>query len=91
MRWTWDSAKAESNRAKHGVSFDLACLVFEDPLHLSQPDPHPDEDRWLTIGHAGPALLLVVHTWADDDEVESRLISARRATRQERRAYEQGS
>jgi uncharacterized protein len=91
MRWTWDAAKSEANRAKHGVSFDLARLVFDDPLHLSQPDPHADGDRWQTVGQVGPALLFVVHTWADDEVVESRLISARRGTRQERRAYEQGS
>lgn len=91
MRWTWDPAKAEANRAKHGVSFELASFVFDDPLHLSQPDPHPDGDRWQTLGYVGPALLFVVHTWTDDDSADNRLISARRATRRERKAYEQGS
>jgi len=62
MRWTWDPNKAEANRAKHGVSFETAKIVFDDPLHLSQLDPHSDGDRWQTIGMVGPVLLLVVHT-----------------------------
>ncbi len=62
MRWTWDPRKAASNKAKHGVSFDLAESVFDDPLHLSQPDPHPDNDRWQTIGCVDQVCILVVHT-----------------------------
>jgi uncharacterized protein len=88
MPWTWDPRKAAANRSKHGVSLALASLVFDDPLHLSQPDPHPDGDRWQTIGYVGPSCLFVVHRWAGDD-AESRLISACRATPRERRAYEE--
>lgn len=93
MRWTWDSEKDAVNRVKHGLSFGTASLVFNDPLHASKPDPHPDADRWHTIGVVGSVLLLVVHTWpgeVDDGEPVGRMISARKATAQERKAYEEG-
>ena len=93
MQWTWDPDKAARNRAKHGLSFDTAALVFEDPLQLSRLDPHPDGDRWQTIGMVGAVLLLVVHTApeSDDtgDEPTGRIISARKASAKERRAYEE--
>ena len=57
VRWTWDPDKAAANRARHGLSFETAVLVFEDPLHASKPDPHPDGDRWHTIGLVGPVLF----------------------------------
>ena len=89
MRWTWDPNKAAANRAKHGVS-ETAKIVFDDPLHLSQLDPHSDGDRWQTIGMVGPVLLLVVHTWPEGDEAPvGRIVSARKATAQERKAYEE--
>jgi uncharacterized protein len=94
MRWTWDRDKAKANRAKHGLSFETAVLGFDDPLHVSRPDPHPDGDRWHTIGLVGPALLLVVHTWPDESEERepvARIISARKATAHERKAYEEGN
>jgi uncharacterized DUF497 family protein len=93
MRWTWDPRKAAANRAKHGLSFETAVLVFDDPLHASKPDPHTDGDRWQTIGIVGPVLLLVVHTWPEeskDGELVGRIISARKATARERKAYEEG-
>jgi uncharacterized DUF497 family protein len=92
MRWTWDPDKATTNRVKHGLSFETAVLVFDDPLHASKPDPHPDGDRWHTIGLVGSVLLLVVHTWperAEESEPIGRIISARKATAHERRAYEE--
>ncbi|WP_409411157.1 BrnT family toxin [Bradyrhizobium sp. AUGA SZCCT0169] len=95
MRWTWDPNKATANRVKHGLSFETAILVFDDPLHASKPDPHPDGDRWQTIGLVGPILLLVVHTLpeanSEDDEPVGRIISARKATARERKAYEEGN
>ena len=92
MAWAWDPRKDVANQAKHGVSFALARLVFEDPLHLSQPDPFPDEERWQTLGMVGPACLFVVHTiWSEGAEPGGRIISARRAMRQERRWYEEGA
>ena len=93
MRWTWDRNKAAANRAKHGLSFETAVLAFDDPLHASTPDPHPDGDRWHTIGLVGPVLLLVVHTWPEAKSKEAepvgRIISARKATAHERKIYEE--
>ncbi len=93
MRWTWHPDKAAANRAKHGLSFETAVRVFDDPLHASKPDPHPDGERWRTIGMVGPVLLLVIHTWPEAasavDEPIGRIISARKATARERRAYEE--
>jgi uncharacterized DUF497 family protein len=90
----WDPDKAAINRAKHGLSFETAVLVFDDPLHASKPDPHPDGDRWHTIGRVGSVLLLVIHTWPEalsaETEPVGRIISARKATARERRAYEEG-
>jgi uncharacterized DUF497 family protein len=93
MHWTWDPDKAAVNRIKHGLAFEIAVLVFDDPLHTSKPDPHQDGDRWHTIGLVGSVLLLVVHSWpeqSDEGEPAGRIISARKATARERRAYEEG-
>ena len=90
MAWAWDPRKDASNQAKHGVSFELAAEVFNDPLHLSEPDPHSDGDRWATIGCAGPAMLLVVHTLTEPDLAFGLIISARRVTKHERKRYEEG-
>ena len=85
----WDPAKAWTNRAKHGITFEEAATVFADPLSLTVPDEahaRPGEDRFATIGtsHRG-RLLVVIHSDAADSV---RIISARRATRRERRDYE---
>jgi uncharacterized protein len=92
LRWTWDPRKAAENRTKHGLSFEAAMRVFHDPLHASRPDPHSDGNRWQTIGRVGPALLLVVHTWpeAEGEEPIGRIITARKATRHERKVYDEG-
>lgn len=88
MEWTWDAAKARANLAKHGVSFEAAVLVFDDPMVLVSPDPHPDDDRWQAIGRVGLGTLFVVH--AIVEEGAGRIISARRATPSERKRYEDG-
>jgi uncharacterized protein len=88
MDWTWDFRKAITNVTKHGVTFELAAYVFADPLHVSEPDPYPYENRWQTIGYAGPACLHVVHTLIEPDFESGRIISARPATKHERRRYE---
>jgi uncharacterized protein len=92
---SWDPAKNASNQNKHGVSFEVAQLVFQDPLHVSRQDRIENgELRWQTLGLAGGVvLLLVAHTWRDDAEGEEhiRIVSARRATKQERKIYEQGA
>ena len=93
LRFTWDPTKAASNWRKHGISFEEAASVFGDPLHLTEQDRiEGGEYRWQTIGHAsGVALLLVAHVVYDEEEGEEwvRIISARRATKQERRRYEE--
>lgn len=91
MDFGWDDAKAEVNRRKHGVSFLEAMTVFADPLALTGYDPdHSDgEDRYLTMGlSVAGRLLLISHT---DRGETVRIISARRATRAERKDYEDGS
>lgn len=95
MRWIWDPDKAAANRTKHGVSFETAVRVFDDPFHASKPDPHPDGDRWHTIGLVGPVLLLVIHTLPEGDfeagKAVGRIVSARKATARERKVYEEES
>ena len=95
LRFTWDKAKDRTNQRKHGVGFEEAARVFADPLHLSRQDRiEGGERRWQTIGMVGgTTLLLVAHTIRENDEngrpVEViRIISARTATRRERRRYE---
>lgn len=93
MRWTWDPAKNRANKRDHGLSFETAQLLFDDPLAMSRPDDHPHELRWQTVGVIGHVTILVVHTWPepdpDDGEEVGRIISARKATPHERRAYEE--
>ncbi len=94
MDWVWDEAKNRTNRRKHGVSFETAILVFDDPMVASRPDPHSDGDRWQSLGMAGNSLLYVVHTEPAVHVVggreTGRVISARRVTSFERRLYEEG-
>ncbi len=86
LRFTWDNAKAASNQRKHHVSFETAVRVFSDPFALSEQDRMAGgEYRWQTVGSVeGTVVLMVAHVVADEDGV-----SARRATRTERRRYEQ--
>ena len=86
--------QAESNYRKHGIRFEDAARVFDDPLAISRQDRFENgEQRWQTIGQvAGCLLLLVAHTLRLEDEgIEVvRIISARRVDRTERRRYEHG-
>jgi uncharacterized protein len=95
LRWTWDDNKNRTNKRNHGLSFEAAQYVFADPLAVSRPDPYPDEERWQTIGLIGKLTVFVVHTWPESEPVTGeetgRIISARRATAYERRAYEEGT
>jgi len=94
MRWTWDPEKAEANWRKHGIRFETAEFVFQDPLAVSDLDPYPDEERWRTLGMVQGIILIAVHTRPeaqdDDDDQVGRIISARRATPRERKVYEDG-
>lgn len=87
MRFQYDPAKAASNLKKHGVSFADAEGVFYDPLAIQMPDPDfEDEERFVAVGMGSAgAILVVVYTNRGD---ETRLISARRATRHEVKSYE---
>lgn len=89
MRFVWDNAKNRANRIKHGVSFETARLVFDDPYHISVPDQHEHgEERWTTVGLVGAiVVLVVVHTYEHNGEEIVRIISARKATRRERERY----
>ena len=82
----WDPEKAAANLRKHGVDFADAATALEDPNALSMPDDDPDEERFVTLAMDALGRVLVIsYTWRDETV---RLISARRATRSERRQYE---
>ncbi len=88
----FDPDKAASNLAKHGVSFELAMAVWDDPLHVILPDRIVDgERRYHAIGMVGHVtVLVVVHMYPGaEDEDRVRIIGARRATPYERRRYEE--
>lgn len=94
MRWIWDEEKNRVNKRDHGPSFDTARLVFDDPLAATRRDPYPYEERWQSVGLIGSVAVFVVHTWPEGapetGEETGRIISARKATKHERRAYEEG-
>ena len=101
MEFTWDEQKNRANEKKHGISFETAILVFDDPFNVSAQDREVEgEPRWQTIGMVnGIHVLLVAHTLdvdldrgldQDDDGEVIRILSARRATRRERGIYAQG-
>ena len=97
FRFTWDEAKNLSNQKKHdGIGFEISARVFSDPLHLMMQDRIEEgEERWQTLGVVhGVTVLLVAHTITEETEGHApveiiRIISARRATRRERKHYEQ--
>lgn len=90
MEFEWDVNKAAINIRKHGVDFADAVAVLEDELAMTVRDPDSDEEeRFIALGHDPYGrVLVVVFTWRAED---IRLISARRATSQERRRYESES
>jgi uncharacterized protein len=92
MAFEWDAKKASSNLAKHGVAFELAQEVWDDPLCVILPDRVIDGDqRWHAIGVVGSVTVLVAfHTYPlEADESLIRIIGARRATAHERKRYEE--
>ena len=90
MRFEWDLVKVRRNLAKHGVSFRDAATAFSDPLSFTvfDPDHSDEEDRLVLLGSTySGRLVVVIHTY-DGDAV--RIISARLATKRERREYASG-
>lgn len=89
MEFEWSESKAALNVRKHGVAFEDAAYVFLDPQRLEAVDDRADygEERWLTIGWVGPAILVVVHTLRGRDGDIVRIISARKANATERATY----
>ncbi len=95
VQWVWDQAKELINQRRHRLSLGDGIPVLDaDPLSISRPDPHSDGDRWQTVGVARDVtILFVVHTEPiehEDGRVVGRIISVRRATSHERKAYEEG-
>ena len=87
QRFVWDSEKASSNASKHGISFETACQVFFDPFIRIEDASAGEKQRDAAIGLAEDwSLLFVVHIVREVDTI--RIISARSATAQERRSYE---
>jgi uncharacterized DUF497 family protein len=86
MRVTWDPQKAAENLRTHRVHFAEAAMVIDDPSTLSSEDITHDEQRFVVLG-ATPAgkILVVVYAYAGEEDI--RLISAREASRAERRRY----
>jgi uncharacterized DUF497 family protein len=91
LTFEWDSEKDEANLKRHGVSFSEAATVFADPLTItiSDPDQSVGEERYVTVGLSYRQRVLVVAHRDDDDRM--RIITARLATRRERKDYEEGS
>ena len=94
MRWTWSDRKNRENERKHRLGFETGRLVFQDMYAVTREDLNSAEQRWLTIGMVENLTLVVVHTWPtlepEGDGQVGRIISARKATAHERRAYEEG-
>ena len=97
LRFEWDEAKNLANQRKHGLGFEEALEVFQDPLVLTTQDRIENgEYRWQAVGFVRSALVLVAYTvWEEDDDDAQetteviRPISARYASPKERRRYEQ--
>jgi hypothetical protein len=92
-QFEWDPAKARQNARKHRITFERGATVFLDPNALSLFDEQhsEDEERWITLGldHTG-ALLVICHAYHEETEISARvrLISARRATKNETKQYQ---
>ena len=92
MKYEWDSNKNDINKKKHGISFEEAKQIFDDPLHIAILDKRFNyfEERWIAIGKTiSNQVVVAANLYFDDDGEEViRIISARRATSHERRQYE---
>jgi uncharacterized DUF497 family protein len=90
MEVEWDPAKDAANVEKHGITFEDAKRVFEDSQHITEESTRADygELRKLAIGRVGSIMVTVVYT---DRQDARRIISARRARRDERERYRQSA
>lgn len=89
MDFTWDKNKAETNIKKHKISFDEAITVFDDTeaLYIYDPDHSDEEERFILLGMSSKLNILVVcHCYKEHDEIV-RIISARKATKNEQNEY----
>jgi uncharacterized protein len=92
MKFEWNEDKNTLNKQKHGISFEEAKEIFDDALHLSKLDKRFSyfEERWITLGASKRNKILVVANlfFTDEGEEIIRIISARKANKQERQSYE---
>lgn len=92
MKFEWNEEKNRINEQKHGISFEEAKEVFGDPFHIAKLDKRFSyfEERWITIGATKKDNVLVVANlfFTDDGEEIIRIISARKANKEERSHYE---
>ena len=92
MKFEWDENKNSLNQQKHGVSFEEAKEIFDDALHISKLDHRFNyfEERWITIGSTKNKKIVVVANlfFSEDGEEIIRIISARKASNNERKFYE---
>ncbi len=90
MHFEWDEIKNRRNLGKHKISFETARLVFDDPCsHSIQDRVVEGQERWQTLGMMRGLVVVVAHTYREESgELVIRIISARKATSAERRAYE---
>lgn len=89
MEFEWDTEKAKSNLSKHGISFEEAKTVFEDPFYVDfyDPDHSESENRYIIIGESSKNRILLVSYTERKNKI--RIISSRQVTKQERRTYEE--
>jgi uncharacterized DUF497 family protein len=92
MKYEWDEEKNRINQQKHGIPFEEAKEVFDDALHISKLDKRFSyfEERWITVGSTSKHKILVVANlfFTDEGEEIIRIVSARKANKQERQSYE---
>lgn len=88
LSFEWDESKNKANRKKHGIWFEEAQFVFDDPLGRLFRDDSSADERYILIGsNTNSKLLVVVHCYRESESI-IRIISARKATKQERQFYE---
>ncbi len=83
MRYEWDEKKNQANRVKHGISFDLAPALFSSPV-VETADYFEDEERFIALGHVDGDVFVCVYT---DRDVVRRIISLRKASKNEQKVY----